>query len=516
MKRSTLGALLLLLLGVLGVVAWYLAQPYLSQRGQRRASDAPGTSVSIRIGGDNYLGYWFVTSPEMRKQSARRGSVVQFTDDGGAYAERLQKFADGEYDAIVLPVNSYLQHGRQARFPGVIVAAISESRGADGIVGYADRLPSGKIGDLNDAELRIVYTPESPSEFLLDLTIADFDLDELQASDRWRHPADGSREVYKRAKENQGDVFVLWEPDLSRALSLPGMTYVWGSDRFAGYILDVFVFHRDFLDRERNAVLEFFRTYFRVLSIYANNRDRMLKEMKQSTDLKEDVIRKMLAKIEWIDLEENRRFQFGIARRAGEQTADGLINTIISCTDVMLRMGRLDEDPLGGNPYLITNSALVEELVETTPAAALGSAGGRGVTFVPLDDEGWGRLREVGTFRVEPITFQSWNNQLTGEGKEKVDRIAQLLTNNYPDYRILIRGHTAPGGDETENVQLSLERARAVLQYLKAVHDVAQQRLRAEGEGSGSPPRRKPGESPRAYQYRLSRVEFVALEANPL
>ncbi len=514
-RRSTIGALLLLLLGVAGVLVFYYLQPTLFDWSQRRTSDAEGVDVTIRIGGDNYLGYWFVTSPEMRKQAARRGLGIQFEDDGGAYQERLTKFAAGEYDAIVLPVNSYLQHGGAVSFPGVIVAAISESKGADGVVGYADQLPSGKIDDLNDANLEIVYTSGSPSEFLLDLTIADFDLDELEAADRWRREVGGSQEVYQRAKNNQGDVFVLWEPDLSRVLSLPGTVYVWGSDRFSGYIVDVFVFSRQFLDDRPEAVREFLGLYFRVLQGYANNRDKMVAEMRRSTDLDEDAIRAMLPKIEWLDLEENRRQQFGIRRQTGEPTEEGLVNTILSCTDVMLRTKRLDRDPLEGNPYLITNSSVLEELVAAANVEALGSVE-EPAAFEDLETEGWGRLRVVGTFRVEAITFQSWNNRLDDRGKESVDRIAQLLTHNYPGYRVIIRGHTAPGGDEEANARLSLERAQAVLQYLKAVHGVEPSRLRAEGMGSEEPPRRKPGESPRAYQYRLSRVEFKAVEANPL
>ena len=515
MKRSTIGAILMLLIGVTGIVGWYFLHDRVFDWGQRRTSDATGVDVTVRIGGDNYLGYWFITSPEMRKQGARRGIGVQFTDDGGAYSERLAKFAAGEYDAIVLPVNSYLQHGAAVQFPGVIVASIAESKGADGMVGFADSLPGGELEDLNDGALKIVYTSASPSEFLLDLTIADFDLDELQGASRWRVEAESSADVYKRAKNNQGDVFVLWEPDLSRALSLPGMRYIWGSDRFSGYIVDVFVFHRDFLQHQGEDVVEFLRTYFRVLTSYANNRDKLVKEMRQSTDHKEEAILEMLKKIEWFDLEENRRLQFGISRQAGEQVTDGLINTIISCTDVMLRTQRLESDPLEGNPYLITNSTILEELVRTS-GAEVAAGDDADVDFEVLAETDWRRLRQVGTFRVEPITFQSWNNRLAEDGKQSVDKISQLLTQHYRGYRIIIRGHTGPGGDEAANVQLSLERAQAVLQYLKAVHSIDPSRLLAEGRGSKEPPRRKPGESPRAYQYRLSRVEFTAVEANPL
>ncbi len=515
MKKSTVGALLLLVLGAAAVIGWTQLRPRFFEWSQRQTSDASGAGETLRIGGDNYLGYWFVTAPEMRKQAARAGVGIQFTDDGGAYAERLAKFAAGEYDIIVLPVNSYLQHGAAVQFPGVVVATIAESRGADGIVGFADRLPSGKIDDLNDADLSIVYTGASPSEFLLDLTIADFDLDALSGADRWRREVDGSKDVYKKARNNEGDVFALWEPDLSRALSLPGMKYVWGSDKFTGYIVDVFVVRREVLKNQEAVVRTFLDTYFRVLTSYANNQDRLVKEMRQSTDLDADAVRGILAKIEWFDLEENRSQQFGIARRPGEAVNDGLINTIISCTDVMLRSGRLDSDPLEGNPYLITNSGLLEELVTSNRALAVDKTAAPAV-FEALTPEAWARLGTVGTFRVEPITFQSWNNQLTDDGKATVDKIAQLLTHHYKGYRFLVTGHSEPGGDEEENGKLSLARAQAVMQYLKAVHGLNPDRLAAQGAGSSQPPRRKPGESPRAYRYRLSRVEFTALEANPL
>lgn len=516
MKKTTIGALLLFFLAAIGIVGYYFLRPMIFEKLQRDTSDSANIAYTINIAGDNYLGYWFITSPEMRKHALRKGIQVKWTDDGGVYAERLQKFSDREYDAIVLPINSYLQHGGKHKFPGVIVAAISESKGADGIVGFGDKFPTDKVNTLNNPNLRIVYTAESPSSFLLDLTIVDFDLAQLQATNEWRVEVDGSREVYQRAKKNDGDVFVLWEPDLSRALKLPGMKYLWGSDKFSGYIIDVFVFRREFLDDNKQAVLDFFKTYFQVMGIYANNRDKMVSEMSQSTGLKDNQIDDLLDKIDWYNLAENCREQFGIPERVGDPANDGVINTIIACTDVMLRTHALDSDPLDGNPYLITNSTILEELSKKLKTTRVGQTGGAPVDFAPLDEDGWNQLREIGALRVEPVTFQTWNNLLTPEGKEKVDKIAQLLKNNYPNYRVAVRGHTGPGGDEAENIKLSLARAQAVVQYLKAVHNIDPNRLRAQGMGSSQPPEKLPGESPRAYRYRLSRVEFVILENNPL
>lgn len=513
MKKSTLGFLLILLIGVVGIVAIKVLKPMLFEKSQVSTSDAAGDLHTIRIGGDNYLGYWYITSPEMRKMAARKGLQIDFTNDDGAYAQRLDKFDRADYDCIVLPINSYLAHGEKHGYPGVITAAISESKGADGIVAIADRFPSGKINDLNDVRLKIVFTADSPSSFLLDLTIADFDLDRLKNDNSWKVEAGGSSDVLKKAKKRAGDVFVLWEPDLSKALEIDGIKYIWGSDRFSGYIIDVFVFQRDYIKKYPDKVRDFLSVYFQVMDLYANNHGKMVKEMSKSADLSRGAIEEMLKKIDFFDLAGNCERQFGISVRDAFDTnvQEGVINSIIACTDVMIRTGTFSKDPLQGNPYRITNRSVLEEMVKSQ-AVKVGSGDRKQNVFNSLSDREWRRLREVGTFRIEPITFQSWNNLLTVEGKTTVDKIAGLLANNYPDYRVIVRGHTGPGGDESENKKLSRERAQAVAQYMKAVHSINPSRIRAEGMGSSQPARKKPGESYRAYRYRLARVEFIAVE----
>jgi len=498
------------------MVAIFLVRPMLFEKKQRSTSDATTSSEVIRIAGDGYLGYWFITSPDMRMQAPRRGLEIDFTDDGGAYAERLEKFANKEYDCIILPVNSYLQHGADRKFPGVIVAAISESKGADAIVGFGDVTPTGKINDLNSPDIRIVYTSESPSSFLLDLTISDFDLDQLQRKDiTWRHEVGSSEEAYKKAKQalkdrSVGDAFVMWEPEVSKAIEELSMKYIWGSDKFAGYIIDVFVFHRDFVSKQPEMVKKFLTTYFRVLDRYDSDQESMVKEMSKSTKLKQGAVETMVKKIDWYNLQDNCIQQFGIPISVGDPTNDRIFNTIISCIDVMTRTGTFDGSKLR-DPYKIVNSSFLEELARSSvESVGQGSSAAR-VDFAGLDDAGWSALREVGTMRIEPITFQSGTNRLDDSGKDVVDRVAQMLVNNYPSYRVAVRGHTGPG-DAKANKQLSLKRSQVVLQRLLAVHSVDADRLHSEGLGATQPPKRKPGETTRSFRLRMPRVEFVLLE----
>ncbi len=511
MKKSTLGFVIILVLGALGIFGWKAIDQMLTE------GTSTKVSRSLRFGGDNYLGYWFINAPEMRKRAVQNDFAVEFSDDGGAYAERLKKFAAGEYDCIVLPINTYLEQGRQFDYPGVIVAAVSESKGADGIVVRTDRFDGTRVNDLNDPKLSVVYTPDSPSSFLMDLTIADFDLDRLAGGDGWRVEVDGSGAVLERARKGEGDVFVLWEPDLSKALAMDNTLYLWGSDKFSGYIIDVFVFHRDVLKRDRDLVEDFLRVYFGVIDHYSEHKDTMTQEMARATGLKKDQVDGLLKKIDWFDLEQNCSRQFGININPGVNVEEGVVNCIIAGTDVLLRTGRLQSDPLEGNPYQITNRSLLERLArQATETGNMTQTDAAKREFAKLSNDDWGGLREVGTFRLEPITFQTWNNLLTSEGKTRVDRIATTLTNNYRNYRIIIRGHTGPGGDEKENAKLSRQRAEVVKQYLVAVHGIDGNRLQPEGMGSAQPLPRKKGESQRAYGYRLPRVEFVAVEGRQL
>jgi hypothetical protein len=518
MPRALLAAVLIILLGGLTVLAAKFLWPYATRKYeayQQAVTSDSRVSITIRIGGDGYLGYWFMTAPDTRREAARRGIAISFQDDGGAYAARLQKFANREYDAIVLPVSSYLQHGAAHKFPGVIVAAIAESKGADGIVGFADKFPTENIRDLNNPELKVVYTADSPSSFLLDLTIVGFDLFHLTSTNTWRVEVGSARDAFERARRHEGDMFVLWEPELSRALQeVPELRYIWGSDKFSGYIKDVFVFHRDFVQRHEKEIIDFFDVYFTVMRSYANDRARLLSDMAQSTHLTREAVENILQKIDWYDLFENAGQQFGVAGSAATPATDGLVKTIIACTDILRRIGKLARDPLEGNPYLIINSSLMEKLMKSVPAM-VGRQGGSPVDFTPLGDETWKSLREVGTLRVEPITFQTGGELLDDTGKEQVDKIAALLVNNYPGYRVAVRGHTG-AGDEAENRKLSRGRAQLVAQYLIAVHAIDPDRLHAEGIGSSQPLVRKPGESERAYRYRLPRVEFVLLGENAL
>jgi outer membrane protein OmpA-like peptidoglycan-associated protein len=505
MNRNLTAALLIIFLGLMCIIAYKKVSDTMLAKKQVSASDAK-SRLTIRMAGDSYLGYFFLNSPEMKRQLAKRGITLDFTNDGGTYADRLSKFSNGDYDGIVLPINSYIEHGAKHQYPGVIVASIAESKGADAIVAFENKMKTGKITDLNDASLKIVYTGQSPSSFLLDLTIVDFDLFNLSRTDAWRKEVSGSTDALKMAKDHDGDVFVMWEPDISKALTeVPGLKQVWGSDGFSGYIVDVFVFRRDFVQQHHDDLVSFFDAYFSSMRAYASDRSRLLEDMKMSTGLKEADVDRMLGKIEWYDLQENLSRQFGLKGAGGSDAVEGVVNTIIACTNVLVKTGKFQKDPVG-DPYKIINSSILQDVQSHLPAE-VGSVATKH-EFAPLNASQWHSLKEVGVMRVEPITFQQGSELLSSDGETQVDKIAEMLVNNYPDTRVIVRGHTGPGSDEEECIKLSQQRADAVVQRLIAVHGMSANRVRAEGKGFSQPPEHRPGENQRAYMYRMPRVEF--------
>ena len=70
----------------------------------------------------------------------------------------------------------------------------------------------------------------------------------------------------------------MWEPEVTKAINQLGLKKLWGSDQFGGYIIDVFVFHRDYVAKKPEVIKTFLKTYFRVLNYYFSRNEEMVKE----------------------------------------------------------------------------------------------------------------------------------------------------------------------------------------------------------------------------------------------
>ncbi len=93
--------------------------------------------------------------------------------------------------------------------------------------------------------------------------------------------------------------------------------------------------------------------------------------------------------------------------------------------------------------------------------------------------------RAFANFQSDAINFEESTTELRSSAKPALDR-AVSLADACRQSIVTITGHTDSSGPETSNLLLSLERARAVADYL-ASSGIARERLATVGAGSSQP-----------------------------
>ncbi|MBI5210582.1 MAG: OmpA family protein [Elusimicrobia bacterium] len=504
------GFVIFLTLGVVLLLGVYFLKPRFLERRQVSTSDSKDMKRTIRIGVDNWAGYFPLCSPEMKKRMRGAKYLLQCNDDNADYPGRMKKMRKGELELAVATVDSFLLNGAPEDFPGTIVAVIDESKGGDAIL--ADKRRVRNIEELKSRPgLRIAFTPASPSEHLLKSVAAHFDIPALrERKGAWRVEAEGSSAALAKLEKGEVDAAVLWEPDVSRAVASDRFVKLLGTESTRRLIVDILLVNREFSASDPEAVKILLANYFRTLKTYQREPASLKKDLSQSAKLKAKQVDAMLAGVAWASLTENAKKWFGLSV-GSDLGEEGLVDTVESTVQILLANGDFPANPVPrGDPYRLMNSSFVEELLKSAADPAAGMGGDQGPEardFSPLDEAGWNALQEVGMMKILPITFQSGTADLGLEGREELDKAASHLE-HYPGFRVVVKGHTGLTGDPGQNKVLSQERADAVARYLAITHSVNPNRLRAVGLGSSRPLARQPGESDRSHNYRLPRVEL--------
>lgn len=498
--------IVLLLVGLLVIIGARYALPLLQDTLQRQTSDAQTTRGTLSLGVDNWVGYLPLCSQPMVANMRRSGYVFSCENDNADIQKRFERLQSGDLDFAVATVDSYLTLGSKFDFPGTVVAVIDESSGGDAILARRDR--AGNLDDLKGLEdFKVAYTPASPSEHLLRAVGTDFDIRVFRER-RWneRVETNGSTEARKRLLDGEVSVAALWEPDVSLALADPAIVKLIGSEDTGGLIVDVLLVNRRFSQDNPEAVEALLESFFQVQRLYRDNPRQLRDDVMSATGLNATQVEAMLRGVAWATLTDNALVWFG-ASPAANYSEERLVESINSAVRILLESGDLKVNPLPDrDPYRITNRQFVAGLY--AGLATTDTAGRQGTRFTPLDERSWARLREVGTLKVRPIGFKSGTGDLSFDGRQEIDVAAERLK-NYPNFRILVKGHTGLRGDPQANLKLSKERAGAVANYLISNYGIDPNRILSIGYGSSRPLPQAPGESDRAYGYRLPRVELA-------
>lgn len=516
MNKRIIGALLLLSLGVAVLFGVKWLQPRLQERKLRGTSDASATLGTIRLARDSWIGYFPLCSGRTRTLARQSGWNLVCEDDQADLGVRMARLASGEIEMAVATVDSYLLNGAAVDYPGAIVMVIDESLGGDAIVAReqaAKNLDAVRGRD----DLRVAYTPQSPSHHLLKATATHFNLNELlpPAGPR-RIETQGSAEALKKLLSGTTDVAVLWEPDVSRALRAEGTVKLLGTEDTRRLIVDVLVAGRDFLQKRPEAVEALLSSYFKTLKQYRDQPELLLADVMAETGLDQETAKAMLAGVAWVNLNENCEDWFGIAGPSG-QGSEGISLTIESTAAILVGARDFPASPVPDqNPYRLLKRSFLEDLYLKgvsgfqTSGQALGGKNGDPLTapFTAMDPAQWDRLSEVGTLKINPIIFMHGSTELDLLAQAEIDQAVERLR-HYPRFRVIVKGHTGTRGDSAENKLLSQQRAEVVAAYLRSRHHVDGNRIRALGFGDERPLKQLEGESYRAYQQRLLRVEVV-------
>jgi outer membrane protein OmpA-like peptidoglycan-associated protein len=244
-----------------------------------------------------------------------------------------------------------------------------------------------------------------------------------------------------------------------------------------------------------------------VARSYRESAQRLEQDVVDATHVPRDRVKAMLNGVAWVGLSDN--FNAWLGGAGGD---DGLVDAIQSTMKILTDSGDFKANPLPDqDPYRIINRQFLSAiyLKTVTGSAPASSPGAQSLErqFKPLSEQAWSALREVGTLKSLPVVFQSGTAELSLEGKQELDTAMDNLR-HYPNFRVIVKGHTGLRGSAEENLKLSQERAESVERYLEVTYKIDPNRLRTVGYGSAQPLPQLPDESDRAYTYRLPRVEL--------
>ena len=509
MKNHTKTAFFILVIGVVVAGVWRFVEPIIADMEQAQTSDASGKKGTIHIGVDGWVGYFPLCSPEIKKRLYRAGYGIKCVDDAADYNDRFRKLKKGEYEFAVATVDSYLLNGESFDYPGPIVTVIDESKGGDAIIALKSKISS--LDALKSSkQFKIAFTPDSPSHHLIKAISSHFDIQSLR--DKSFHvETDGSEAALKALLNKEVDVAVVWEPEVTKALSNKEVVRLLGTEDTKHLIVDILIASQKTVKNDPALVKLLLKEYYRTLKYYRDHNDELIDDIKDYYSVSSKQANALLKGVRWASLIENVRDWYGISDQSYSDEA--LIMSIESAVDILLGNSDFRSNPIPDeDPYRLVNSQFVEELnklfVSNTGFKGQGAtASNQNITFEPLTFAQWNRLDTIGSLKTRHIVFVSGTSDLTREGKTQIDEQITDL-NHYPNFRIEVRGHSGLRGDKKANQVLSQERADAVLRYIDITHGVTANRARAIGFGSTQPLAKRSGESSRRYNYRLPRVEI--------
>ncbi|MCZ6680805.1 MAG: phosphate ABC transporter substrate-binding/OmpA family protein [Candidatus Poribacteria bacterium] len=477
----------LVILGIAGAIYKFVIEPRMKEKTVVTTSTPSRYTHEIKIAHDSFSGYAILRSPSVQNLLNRQEIKLTFVDDKADYVRRIKNLRSGKVQMAVFTIDAYIKAGDAiGEFPGSIVLVIDETKGADAILAYKQGV--SQISKLSNPNAKIVLTPDSPSETLARVMINKMSLPSLPQD--WAIAADGAEDVYKKLKAgnpNDPRAYVLWEPYVTKALAIDGVHVLLDSSKLKGYIVDVLIAQRQFLNEQPTLVEAVVQAYLRARYDYANQPDGLmdlvLEDAKRYGDsLKRSESENLVNGIEWRNTMENYA-HFGIISGQEAKDTDHLEDMIAKIIRVLVQTDAISGDALAGDygqifydgilrslrhdkfhPSVAASSGLDEIVLEDLAATVLPEVTDAKV-LSNLSDSEWSRLVPVGTMKFDPIQFGRGNARIHRNSQRALARLTEDL-DSFPQWYLKILGHTRREGDAEANRILAQQRAEVVAAFL--------------------------------------------------
>lgn len=436
---------------------------------------------TVTIGLDLFSGYAALRSPEMRRTLGSESLGLKLVPDDANGMDRIKALQSGKLDMAVFTVDALLKASHElGEIPATIVLVIDETKGADAIVGYKSKFPN--IDSLNSSQLKFVLTPDSPSETLPSVMRAYFDLSKVPLSSVIE--ADGAADVYKQwraSTQTDNQVYVLWEPYVTKMLENPNMHVIVDSSRFRGYIVDVLVVNRDFLFKKKDVVRKVVQSYLRTAYEHSTKMESLIKTdaLAAGDALSDDQVTNLVKGIWWKNVQENYA-HMGLQSGHSLQHIEDIIGQI---NNVLVKTDSSFKDPTGGHFEKMYYPDILAELQNNSfhPGRTMDSTGQirSEIKLRELDELGWKSLEPIGTLQIPMIQFARGTSILTNSAKQVLDELVKNLK-TWPTYYVSVIGNASNKGDAEANRSLAESRSQTAAEYIisKGISSI---RLRAVG-----------------------------------
>jgi flagellar motor protein MotB len=483
-KLLAISILWLCIAGAVAVSYRFVVRPTLSQRKIQQTSSSSNYRHQARIAIGSDPAEAILRSSRFREFLTEKRIQVSLSAEVTSDEERLNQLARGDIYMASFGLVGFLRaNANVPDAPATIVAILSESRGADGIVGYRAIFPDAK--GLNRPDIRFVATSGKSGEALVRLTMQQFHLDQIPANSLEFLPTEGAVfDRYRQGMPEQPVAFVLREPHLGRALENPAIHRLAGSNAFRGPLIEVLVASRDYLVKNSDVVREVVACYFSAAYQYRSEMARLLQEdfQRRGEACSTAEIDRIIGTVRWKNTLENYA-QFGIDFGSGLPLLEDAIRDM--ATLLRETRGIADGSDFGSATDLYY-AKILEELKQTGfhPGGTADGIPAENIDSPPISGSQWDELIRVSSPIASDFVFARGSNRLLESSQVQLKELAAALA-TMPRTYVTIISNADPRGNLEANLALANARGKEVQAYLHEL-GVDSKRIRVlEAKASG-------------------------------